>query len=232
MAKKKTSLAKTLKKAIIYSGLFFVMSTASIVLLVGLLPLNTSSFMLQQHLADFNDDKGFTPIKQNWVDEENVSPYLFSAIIAAEDQLFFQHHGFDFNSIYSAIKNSASGKKLRGASTISQQVAKNLFLSSSRSLWRKGLEAWFTLLIELFWSKQRILLVYVNIAQFGDHLFGVQAASKHYYGIPAKSVSSEQAALLAASLPNPIRFKVNNPSHYMLSKQQWILEQMRNLNFL
>jgi len=88
------------------------------------------------------------------------------------------------------------------------------------------------LLIELFWSKQRILLVYVNIAQFGDHLFGVQAASKHYYGIPAKSVSSEQAALLAASLPNPIRFKVNNPSHYMLSKQQWILEQMRNLNFL
>lgn len=232
MAKKKTSLAKTLKKAIIYSGLFFVMSTASIVLLVGLLPLNTSSFMLQQHLADFNDDKGFTPIKQSWVDEENVSPYLFSAIIAAEDQLFFQHHGFDFNSIYSAIKSSASGKKLRGASTISQQVAKNLFLSSSRSLWRKGLEAWFTLLIELFWSKQRILLVYVNIAQFGDHLFGVQAASKHYYGIPAKSVSSEQAALLAASLPNPIRFKVNNPSHYMLSKQQWILEQMRNLNFL
>ncbi|MDB2705796.1 transglycosylase domain-containing protein, partial [Pseudomonadota bacterium] len=126
----------------------------------------------------------------------------------------------------------SSGGKLRGASTISQQVSKNLFLSPSRSLWRKGFEVWFTLLIELFWSKERILLTYVNIAEFGDHLFGIQAASKHYFSIPAKKLSPQQAALLAASLPNPKLYKVDKPSEYLLKKQQWVLRQMRNLNYI
>ena len=232
MANKKTKLVQTIKKVLLYTCLFFVVGTSCLVLLLGLIPINSSSFMLQQHLTDFYDDKGFISIKQDWVSKEDISPYMFSAVVASEDQLFYQHHGFDIDSILSVLKNKSSGKKIRGASTISQQVAKNLFLTPSRSIWRKGLEAWFTILMELFWSKDRIVLVYVNIAQFGDHLFGVEAASQHYFSVPAKSITPEQAALLAASLPNPILFKVDRPSNYMISKQQWILRQMKNLSFL
>jgi len=232
MANKKKTLYQKIKRWLLYSVLAFIGGSVLLVALAGILPLNTSSFMIQQHIADFNNDKGFISIKQDWRNKDAISPHMFSAVIAAEDQLFFQHHGFDFNSIYSALKARSSGKKLRGASTISQQVAKNLFLSPSRSLWRKGLEAWFTLLIELLWSKDRILLVYVNIAQFGDHIYGVQAASLHYFNSHANQLSPHQAALLAGSLPNPIIFKVAKPSPFLLKKQQWILRQMRNLNYL
>ena len=119
---------------------------------------------------------------------------------------------------------------MRGASTISQQVAKNLFLTPSKSFLRKGVEAWFTLLIELLWSKERILEVYLNIAEFGDHIFGIQEASKRYFGIPAKNLSQSQSALLAATLPNPILLKAAQPSAYLLRRQRWILRQMGNLN--
>ena len=121
------------------------------------------------------------------------------------------------------------GGKLRGASTISQQVAKNLFLTPSKSFFRKGVEAWFTFLIETLWTKDRILLVYLNIAEFGDHLFGVEAASRHYFGIPAKQLNRHQAALLAATLPNPIVLRISHPSNYLLRRHYWILRQMQNL---
>lgn len=232
MPNNKKSLLDKLKRGLLYSILIFIGSTAAIVFVLGFIPINSSAFMLQQHLSDFQDDEGYQTIKQHWLKQQDISPHIFSAVVASEDQLFYQHHGFDFNSIISAIKQRSSGGKLRGASTISQQVAKNLFLSPSRSLWRKGLEAWFTVLIELFWSKDRILLVYVNIAEFGDHLFGVDAASKHYFAIPAKRLTPQQSALLAASLPNPIRFRVDKPSDYLREKQRWILRQMQNLNYL
>lgn len=232
MKKKKRTLLQTLKYWLLSGLLFFVASSSAIVFLLGLTSIHTSAFMVQQHINDFNDDKGFISIRQSWIEQDEISPFIFSAVIASEDQLFFQHYGFDFNSIISALKKSSSGGKLRGASTISQQVAKNLFLTPSRSLWRKGLEAWFTLLIELFWSKQRILLAYVNIAEFGDHLFGIQVASEHYFSIPAKELNPQQAALLAASLPNPKLFKVDKPTVYLVDKQQWILQQMKNLNYL
>lgn len=117
---------------------------------------------------------------------------------------------------------------LGGASTISQQVAKNLFLTPSKSFVRKGLEVWFTLLIELLWSKDRILVVYLNIAEFGDHLFGIEAASQHYFGVHASQISRSQAALLAATLPNPILLRAEQPSRYLLKRQYWILRQMQN----
>ncbi|MDC9726023.1 MAG: monofunctional biosynthetic peptidoglycan transglycosylase [Gammaproteobacteria bacterium] len=232
MANKKKTVRQKLKQWLIYGILIFVGTTSSIVALLGFIPINTSAFMIQQHIADFKENKGFVRIEQQWTQHSELSPHIFSAVIAAEDQLFYQHIGFDFNSIYAALKNNSSGGKLRGASTISQQVAKNLFLSPSRSLWRKGVEAWFTILIELFWSKQRILLVYVNIAEFGDHLYGVQSASQYYFSIPASKLTPHQAALLAASLPNPILFKVDRPNKKLIDKQQWILRQMRNLNYL
>ncbi|NOQ94466.1 MAG: monofunctional biosynthetic peptidoglycan transglycosylase [Methylophaga sp.] len=232
MTNKKKTVRQKLKQWLFYGIVIFVGTTSSIVAILGFIPINTSAFMIQQHIADFQADKGFISIEQQWTERDELSPHMFSAAIAAEDQLFYHHIGFDFNSIYAALKNNSSGGKLRGASTISQQVAKNLFLSPSRSLWRKGFEAWFTILIELFWSKERILLVYVNIAEFGDHLYGVESASQHYFSIPAGKLNPHQAALLAASLPNPIHFKVDQPNKKLIDKQQWILRQMKNLNYL
>lgn len=185
--------------------------------------------MVNCHFQDFVDDLQFKKIKYQWVSSQIISPNAAKAVIASEDQRFYQHHGFDLGSIQSSIDVYMDGGKLRGASTISQQVAKNLFLMPSRSFIRKGLEVWFTLLIEMLWSKQRILEVYLNIAEFGDHLYGIEAASRHYFGHPSAALSKAQAALLAATLPNPIILKANRPSAYVLRRQHWILRQMENL---
>ena len=186
--------------------------------------------MLYRHFEDLVDDQSFKPISYQWVNAKNISPNAMAAVIASEDQQFYRHFGFDLASISSSISAYFNGgQRLRGASTISQQVAKNLFLTPSKSFIRKGLEVWFTLLIEILWSKERILAVYLNIAEFGDHLFGIEAASQRYFGIPAKNLSRPQAAMLAATLPNPLRLKAARPSSYVIRRQQWILRQMRNL---
>ena len=150
-------------------------------------------------------------------------------MIAAEDQKFLEHDGFDFEAIDKAMTDAKRGRRLRGASTISQQVAKNLFLWPEQSWVRKGLEAWFTLWIELLWPKQRILEVYLNSAEFGRGIWGVEAASRHFFGKPALHLNRAEAALLAAVLPNPKRFRVSNPSPYVRQRQDWILWQMRML---
>lgn len=214
----------------IIAGLSFCLASLGAVGLLKFMPAPTTAFMLRQHIVDFSDGQNFRPIRYRWVGRRQISTDAFSAVIASEDQRFFQHHGFDLDSIYRAIDTYLDGGRLRGASTISQQVAKNLFLSPDRSFWRKGLEAWFTALIELLWSKQRILEMYLNIAQFGDHLFGIEAAARHYFGIPARRLDARQAALLAATLPNPLTFKANRPSPYLYQRRNWILKQMRNLN--
>jgi monofunctional biosynthetic peptidoglycan transglycosylase len=185
--------------------------------------------MVYRHVEDLTDDFSFKPISYRWVSKKHISPFASAAAMAAEDQRFPDHLGFDFDSIESSIDKYQKGGKLRGASTISQQVAKNLFLTPSRNFLRKGLEVWFTLLIELFWSKERILEVYLNIAEFGDHIFGVEAASQHYFKIQASKLSRSQAALLAASLPNPLKLNVSQPSTYLLRRQAWIMRQMSNL---
>ena len=201
--------------------LVFVLLTAVPVLALRWIDPPTSAFMLT--------DRSERPLRYQWVDMENISPHAAIAVVAAEDQLFPHHWGFDFNSIREAVEANGRRTRIRGASTISQQVAKNLFLWRDRTWLRKGVEAWFTVLLEALWPKQRILEVYLNIAEFGRGIYGVEAASRHFYGKPASRLNAHEAALLAAVLPNPRRFRVDRPSAYVLSRQDWILDQMRGL---
>jgi monofunctional glycosyltransferase len=181
----------------------------------------TSAFMIRERLA--------TPVRHRWVDDADISAHIKVAAIAAEDQNFPAHHGFDLKSINDALEDRQRGRRVRGASTISQQVAKNLFLWPEQSWLRKGLEAYFTLLIETLWPKQRILEVYLNVAEFGRGVFGVGAAADVYFRKRASRLNPHEAALLAAVLPSPKRMRVNAPSNYVRSRQQWILDQMRGL---
>jgi monofunctional biosynthetic peptidoglycan transglycosylase len=160
---------------------------------------------------------------------EQISPHAAIAVIASEDQQFPFHTGFDFDSIREAVRASEHGRRLRGASTISQQVAKNLFLWPGHSFVRKGLEAYFTVLIEVLWPKERILEMYLNVAQFGNGIYGVEAAARRFWHEPARRVSSTEAALLAAVLPDPLRMHAERPSRYVLTRRDQILGQMRGL---
>lgn len=223
------SVRQKIVKLLSSSLLIFIVGSTISVMLLRWLPVPVSSFMLYRHYEDVRDEQIFKPIRYDWVSYNAISPHAARAVIASEDQKFFQHSGFDLESMQKAINDYAKGGRLRGASTISQQVAKNLFLTPTKSLFRKGVEAWFTFLIEMFWSKERILEVYLNVAEFGDHLFGIDEASHKYFGIPARKLSPAQAALLAATLPNPLRFQANHPSGYVFKRQRWILRQMRNL---
>jgi monofunctional biosynthetic peptidoglycan transglycosylase len=193
-----------------------------------------SAFMLGAALDAGRAGKKNYQTDYRWVDLEQISPHAAVAVIAAEDQVFPFHTGFDFKSIREAIRHneqqaSKRRPRIRGASTISQQVSKNLFLWSGRGYVRKGLEAYFTLLIELSWPKERILEVYLNIAQFGDGVYGVEAAARRFWRKPAARLDSFEAATLAAVLPNPITFKANAPSNYVVKRRDWILAQMRGL---
>jgi monofunctional biosynthetic peptidoglycan transglycosylase len=165
--------------------------------------------------------------KHQWQALERISPQLQMAVIAAEDQKFPNHNGFDLDSIRKALSENRS--RVRGASTISQQVAKNLFLWHGRSYFRKAVEAWFTILLELFWSKQRILEMYLNIAEFGEGVYGAQAAAQIYFGRPAHTLSERQAALLAAVLPNPKTMSAARPSAYVNSRAATISRMVRQL---
>lgn len=164
------------------------------------------------------------------LDEMSTAAKL--AVIASEDQLFPDHNGFDIKGIERALafNKKKKGKKIRGASTISQQVAKNVFLWQGRSWFRKGLEVYFTFMIELVWSKQRILEVYLNEAEMGKGIFGIEAAAKKYFKKPAKRLTRTEAAMIAASLPNPVRYTVKPASTYVSRKYPWVLRQMNNLD--
>ncbi len=231
-SKDKKTFWKSIKYFFLYAFLSVVVGSIALTCLFRYIPPPTSAFMLHQHIKDFQNDKGFIKINYQWVDHEQISTFAFTAAIAAEDQRFYQHFGFDLDAILAAVENHLDGDKLRGASTISQQVAKNLFLSPARSFWRKGAEVWFTLLIELLWNKQRILEVYINIAEFGNHLFGIEAASRHFFSISAQHLSAKQAALIAATLPNPKKFRTDQPTSYLRKRQAWILRQMQNIGYI
>jgi monofunctional biosynthetic peptidoglycan transglycosylase len=153
-------------------------------------------------------------VQRQWVGLDAMSPYLPRAVIAAEDARFCTHRGFDVEAIEKAMERNKTGKKLRGGSTISQQTAKNAFLWPGRTFVRKGLEAWFTVLIEFLWGKPRIMEVYLNIAEYGRGIFGVEAASRHYFQKPAKSLTRQEAARLAAILPQPIKRDAASPGRY------------------
>ena len=169
------------------------------------------------------------PIRYQWADWEEISPQVAIAVVAAEDQKFPMHRGFDVASIKEAMRENPHRLTPRGASTISQQVAKNLFLWPGRNLVRKGLEAYFTVLIELLWPKQRILEIYLNIAQFGPGVFGVRSASEVYFHKSPSELDPPEAALLAAVLPNPKRFRLESPSEYMIERAKAIQQEVRRL---
>lgn len=189
-----------------------------------------SSLMVQRYLQNIGSREDDQPIiRYEWVAYEAISPEMALAVVAGEDQHFPEHWGFDFGAIRSALTDSADGKTLRGASTISQQVVKNLYLWQGRSWLRKGLEAWFTLWLEVLWPKQRILEVYLNIAELGRDTYGVEAASRRFFRKSALNLNRREAALLAAVLPNPLIYRVDAPSAHVRERQSWILKQMRQL---
>ncbi len=168
-------------------------------------------------------------MRQQWVELSEISPAAGLAAIAAEDQSFARHRGFNFDAISRAFKRNLHSARIRGGSTISQQTAKNLFLYPKRSFLRKAVEAWLTVLLEALWPKRRILEVYLNFAQFGDGIYGIEAASRAFFGKSAKRLGPAEAALLAAALPNPLKLRADRPSSYVLKRRDWILRQMRQL---
>ncbi len=204
---------------------FFIIASVGLILLYKYLNPPITPLMVIRY---FEHD-GSHKINQTWKDYGEISGHIKIAAIAAEDQKFPVHRGFDVESIEDAIRDKMEGKRLRGASTISQQVAKNLFLPPNRSWLRKGVESYFTVLIEMLWSKKRILEVYLNIIETGDGIYGVQEASQKYFGKPSKRLTRDEAALLASSFPNPRGYSVPKPSSYLLERKQWVLDQMVNL---
>jgi monofunctional biosynthetic peptidoglycan transglycosylase len=223
-------------RRVVRAGALFVVTGLGLAALATAIPVAlfhsvappTSAFMLRSHFADPATGGPCERVDQRWVGWEEISPHVPIAVVLAEDQRFRQHKGFDFRSIAEAVKQREEGR-VRGASTISQQLAKNLFLWPSRSLLRKGLEAWFTVWIELAWPKRRILEVYLNVAQFGPCTFGVEAASRRFFDVGAAELEPEQAALLAAVLPNPLRLRAHDPGPYARERTAEILELMERL---
>jgi monofunctional biosynthetic peptidoglycan transglycosylase len=199
-----------------------------IVVLRWIRPL-TTSFMVQRYFVPAATGRACERISYPWVAWDDISPHVPMAVVAAEDQLFFRHAGFDFQSMADAIGERRGDEPVRGASTITQQVAKNLFLWPGRSWARKALEAYLTVLIELSWPKRRILEVYLNVAQFGPCTFGVAAASAEFFGKRAASLTAAEAALLAAVLPNPTVFRADRPSRQVRERAAWIRRQVGRL---
>ncbi len=233
-----TPFIRTVKRWIKRVAVSIAAMWAALLFLIVLfrwVPVPFTSFMLQDRVgALFSSEKGYR-YTHDWVPLSKISKNLQRAVIASEDQLFAEHFGFDFQQIKKAIdereqpkKKNAKGKKrrVRGASTISQQVAKNVFLWPGQSFIRKGLEAVITLMIELVWPKERILEVYLNSAEFGRGTWGAEAAAKKFFKKTAARLTPQEAALLAISLPNPKKMRVDNPSAYMRKRQKWVLTQM------
>ncbi len=174
--------------------------------------------------------EGFPEESQNeWVPLSDISKHIQLAVIATEDQKFPTHYGVDFDSLFKVISQAGENGPSRGASTITQQTAKNVFLFPSHSYVRKAYELYFALLMEAMWSKERILEVYLNVVEFGPGIYGAEAAAQNYFGIPAKQLSTRQAARLAVVLPNPYRIKVYPQTSYTISRVNWAMRQMRNL---
>ena len=220
-------LVRIFKWVLKFVVIFFV-STVLLVFAMRWINPVTSSIMIQRQISSLFHGN-FELIKYHWVSYDDVSKFMPIAIVAAEDQNFPKHFGFDFKQIEKALKQNKRGKRIRGASTITQQVAKNLFLWEGKSFVRKGIEAYFTLLIELLWDKQRILEVHMNIAEMGNNIFGVGTASLAYYKKSPAKLTKAQAALLAAILPSPNKYSAVKPSGYVRGRQNWIIRQINSL---
>ncbi|NHN27384.1 monofunctional biosynthetic peptidoglycan transglycosylase [Flavobacterium jejuense] len=211
---KKRSIGQKIFRFIWKTILWFNIISVFFVLLYRFVPVPFTPLMIIRAIEQKSDGKEMI-CSHNWVPIEQISPNLQKAVISSEDGKFLEHNGFDFKSMQKAFEGNQKGKKIKGGSTISQQTAKNVFLWQGRSYLRKGLEAYYTVLIELLWSKKRIMEVYLNSIEMGDGVYGAQAASKYWYHKEAKNLSRNEAAGIAAILPNPRKFKASNSSNYI-----------------
>jgi len=221
-------LLQKIKNILKWIVVAFFASTILSVVALRWLPVFFTPLMFIRLGQQIDEGKSLT-LHHHWVPLEEISPSLPTAVMAAEDARFLDHHGFDFKAIeYAVVRNMKHPKKNRlGASTISQQTAKNVFLWPGRSWVRKGFEVYFTFLIELMWSKQRIMEVYLNSIEMGDGIYGADAVAEHHFNTTADKLSLQQCAIIAASLPNPRRFNSANPSSYLLKRQKRIVHEMR-----
>ncbi|QUW75136.1 monofunctional biosynthetic peptidoglycan transglycosylase [Xanthomonas oryzae] len=214
---------------VLAAPLLFAAASVLQVLFLRVVDPPISSMMVERYLEAWGEGDWSFSLHQRWRDYDKIAASLPISVVAAEDQQFPMHHGFDLQAIEKARDHNARGGRVRGASTISQQVAKNVFLWQGRSWVRKGLEAWYTVLIELFWPKQRILEMYLNVAEFGDGVYGAQAAAQQFWGKDAAGLSPTESARLAAVLPSPRHYDARSPGAFVQRRTMWIQRQARQL---
>lgn len=207
----------------------FLIATFYFSICFSFIPPRRTPLMLKRQMQQIGEKKKYN-LQHEWVPIDKISPYLIQAVVATEDNRFMKHHGIDFGAIKKARAfNQKSTRRKRGASTISQQTAKNVFLWPARTYLRKGFEVYFTLLIETVWSKKRVMEVYLNMIEMGPGIYGAEAASQYYFKKPASKLSRNEAVLIAVSLPNPLRRNPARPTKYMLQRQQQIISLMRKI---
>ncbi|MBQ5393017.1 MAG: monofunctional biosynthetic peptidoglycan transglycosylase [Bacteroidaceae bacterium] len=223
------NLLRAIRKILRWSiGLFFASSLLAVIVYKWV-PVPVTPLMLIRCCQQMSKGEKIR-LKFHWVKlDEEITPELAIAVVASEDQKFLSHNGFDLDAISLAWEERVEGKRKRGASTISQQTAKNVFLWPGGGWFRKGLEAYFTILIELIWDKHRIMEVYLNVIEMGDGIYGADALAWQHFGRSADHLTRANCALIAATLPNPLKYSSKNPSKYMLRRQTQIMQQMKNL---
>lgn len=214
-----------LRNLILKITLLFFISTIAVVCFYRFVPVYMTPLMVIRSIESVLSEKA-VGVDHTWVSIEDIAPSMQKAVLKAEDYRFFEHNGFDWDAIEKAMRYNQTHKRKKGASTISQQTAKNVFLWPRRDWIRKGLEAYYTVLIELLWSKERIMEVYLNVVELGSGVYGVEAASNKYFKKSAKNLSPSQASLIAAVLPNPRKFRIDRPSSYVVNRQFKILNRV------
>lgn len=224
-----SGLAITAWRVVLFTVVAFVSLSVLLVTVLRFIPPPTSAFMIKRQLDGLLHEDKSSGIHYQWVNWELISPHMALAVVASEDQMFSSHRGFDFQSMAEAIEERRTSGRIRGASTITQQTAKNLFLWEGRSYARKSFEAWFTILMETFWPKKRILEVYLNVIEFGDGIYGVHAAATMFFDKEPSGLTRREAALMAAVLPHPKRSDLRAPSRYIQQRAGQIERQMGNL---
>lgn len=222
-------LVRTIWRIIWKTTMWFFIISIGLTIIYRFVPVPVTPLMVIRLVEQTFDHEKKVRLYKDWVPMSEISRHAPQAVFAAEDQKFLTHKGFDFEAMEKAWENNKKGKRIKGASTITQQTVKNVFLWPSRSYLRKGLEAYFTVLVELLWSKERIMEVYLNVIEMGDGIYGIEAAAQAYYNKPAAKLNRNQAAMIAAVLPNPIRWTPAKPTGYIRGRQSWIMRQMNNL---
>ena len=222
-------LLKRIWRFIWKTAMWFLILSVGLTLVYRFVPVPVTPLMVIRLVEQMFDSEKKVRLSKDWVPMSEISKNAPQAVYASEDQKFLDHNGFDFEAMQKAWEGNKKGKRIKGASTITQQTVKNVFLWPDRSYIRKGLEAYFTVLVEVLWPKERIMEVYLNVIEMGPGIYGIEAAAQNYYNKPAIKLNRSEAAMIAAVLPNPNRWNPKKPTPYILGRQAWILRQMNNL---